>query len=99
MNKKHTDVPEERSTRSHAAPVKTFSLDDVRASLFARERIVRGQPRVYHSVAFSRVYRDAQGHTKYSRSFNADDLRPLAKLAEQAYEYLSTRAPETASLS
>ena len=76
------------STEPKRAPVRSFLIGNVSASIFARERVVRGQPRTFHSVSFTRSYKDTAGQYKYTKSFDLDDLGALVTVAQQASEYL-----------
>jgi hypothetical protein len=67
--------------------VKVFVLDDVSASIFARERVIRNKPMTFYSVSFSRSYRDADGVRKYVKAFNLVDLAKVVAVAEQADAY------------
>jgi len=104
MNKKYKDVagPSTTQPADHTpvrsaqnpsmepkrAPLKTFVLDSVSASIFARDRVVRGRPRTFYSVSFTRSYKDASGQFKYTKSFDVDDLGAVVSCAQQASEYL-----------
>jgi hypothetical protein len=70
-------------------PLKSFTMGDVHASVWARDHVVKGQPRRYFSITFERSYRDATGKTAYSRSMNPDDLGALMTLCQQAGEYVN----------
>src|SRR5262245_19405794 len=86
-------VSEETSASQETTrlPVKQFRIEDVSASIFAREY----NGITYHSVSFSRSYKDAKGTWKYSRSFDKEDLDKVVKLAQQCSEYLlSLQYPE-----
>jgi hypothetical protein len=71
-------------------PEKVLRIDDVSVSIFANEREVSGEQRVFHSCNFQRSYRDAAGTWKRTQWFDSDDLAKVAKLAMQADEF--TRA-------
>ena len=85
------------SAATHAAtgPVKTFRLDDIAASIFARERVVQGETVTFYSVSFSRAYKDAKGQWKYTNYFDSADLAKVMFLAKQAGEYIDTRPPRS----
>jgi hypothetical protein len=70
------------------APVKVFLLDDVSASVFAREVPVRGELRTFYGVSFSRSYRDSLGKRKYVKTFNLEDLGKVITVAQQADEFI-----------
>jgi hypothetical protein len=69
-------------------PVKTFVLDDVSASVFARQFPIRGEERTFYSVSFSRSYRDSLGKRKYVKTFNLEDLGKVVSMAQQADEFI-----------
>ena len=69
-------------------PVKVFLVEDVSASIFAREHPVKGEMRTFYSVSFSRSYRDAMGKRKYIKSFNVEDLGKVISVAQQSDEHI-----------
>ena len=73
---------------SKNAPIKTFLIEDVSASVFSREIPVKGEMRTFYSVSFSRSYRDSAGKRKYVKTFNLEDLGKIVSLAQQADEYI-----------
>lgn len=70
-------------------PLKSFTMGEVHASVWARDHVVKGQPRRFYSITFERSYRDSTGKTAYSRSMNPDDLGALMSLCQQAGEYVN----------
>lgn len=70
------------------APLKTFLLDDVSASVFARERVVGGGTLTFYSISLSRSYKDRDGSRKYVKTFNPDDLGKVAAVAQQAGAFI-----------
>jgi hypothetical protein len=74
--------------QSAKAPVKVFVIEDVSASVFARQFQVRGDDRTFYSVSFSRSYRDSLGKRKYIKSFNLEDLGKVIAVAQQADEFI-----------
>ena len=79
---KDAAVPEKRG------PYKSLRVEDVSASIWARERQISGEIVVFYSVTFERSYRDAAGKYGYSRSFDPDDLGALMSLCRQAGDYV-----------
>ena len=73
---------------SKNAPIKTFLIEEVSASIFARENPVKGELRTFYSVSFSRSYRDSAGKRMYVKTFNLEDLGKIVSLAQQADEYI-----------
>lgn len=69
-------------------PIKSFILNNVSASVWARDHQVRGEARRFYSVTIERSYRDASGKYLYTRSFNPEDLGTLMSLCQQVGEYL-----------
>jgi hypothetical protein len=65
-------------------PVKTFRVEDVHASIFARAY----QGRTYHSVSLTRGYRDAAGTMSFTKNFDPECLGRLVAVIQQAAEYL-----------
>lgn len=89
FKKKTKDVPAPADSASHSSgPVKVLRMDDVSASVFARSTVVQGEPVTFHSVSFSRSYRDAKGERKYSKNFDPEDLGKVMALAKQASEFI-----------
>lgn len=68
--------------------LKVFRVDDVSASVFARDRQFRGEPRTFYSVTFSRSYKDSTGQWRYTKWFDAEDLGKVVTVAQQASEYI-----------
>ena len=67
-------------------PVATVRADDCSASIWAREAVVQGKPRIFYSVTLERSYKDRDGAWKYTRSFDADSLGKITDLCRQASE-------------
>ena len=91
--KKNMDVPAARTRKAASAspspaakrlPVKQLRVDDVSASIFAREFMGRN----FHSIVFTRSYKDASGTYKYVKSFDVDDLGKIVTVAQQAAEWI-----------
>ena len=76
-----------------ASPVKVFRMDEVSASIFARKGVVQGEPVTFHSVSFSRSYKDAKGERHYTKNFDSRDMSKIMLLAKQAGEFIDTRPP------
>jgi hypothetical protein len=91
ISKKKKDVPSARAETAAdpaSGPVKVFRIEEVSASIFARTRTVQGAPVTFHSVSFSRSYKDAAGERKYTKNFDTEDLGAIVSLAQQASEYI-----------
>jgi hypothetical protein len=81
------------SQEAKKGPVKTFTAQDVSASIFSREH----NGRTYYSVTFTRWYRDSKGQNRYINSFGLEDLGKVITVAQQADEYIrSLTSPEIA---
>lgn len=78
-----------------SGPLKVFRMDDVSASIFARERVVRGEPVTFHSVSFSRSYKDARGQWQYTKNFDSQDMGKVMLVAKQAGDFIDTRKPRS----
>ncbi|MBS0264878.1 MAG: hypothetical protein JSS02_23280 [Planctomycetes bacterium] len=86
--KKSSQTEAQVAPATDNAPVKLIFIDDVSASVFAREYPVRGKPQTFYSVSFSRSYRDAQGARKYVKTFNPEDLGKIVSCAQQASDFI-----------
>ena len=86
--KKKNNPPEKGAAKTANSPVKTFLLDDVSASVFAREHETKNGMQTFYSVSFSRSYRDSNGKRMYVKTFNLEDLGKLVTTAQQADEYI-----------
>ncbi|MCC7421041.1 MAG: hypothetical protein IT428_12230 [Planctomycetaceae bacterium] len=67
-------------------PVTTIRVDDCSASVWTREYIVQGQPKIFYSVTLERSYKDRDGAWRYTRSFDAESLGKVMHLCTQASE-------------
>jgi len=76
--------------------LKIFRIDDVSASIFVRDRQVRGENRQFYSVTFSRSYKDPLGQWKHTKWFNLEDLGKIVTVAQQASEFIHGRLEQTA---
>ena len=69
-------------------PIKVCIIEDVSASIFARDHLSNGEMRTFHSVSFSRSYKDADGKRMYVKTFNLEDLGKVVAVAQQADEFI-----------
>lgn len=76
------------------APLKTFRIEDVSASIFARNRRVQGSEVTFYSVSLSRSYKDKDGVRRFVKSFDAEDLGALSTLIQQASGFIASRRGE-----
>ena len=86
--KKKNSPPAGASPEAKRAPIKVFTADDVSAAVFAHDHPVRGEMRTYHSVSFTRWYRDKAGENRYVNSFGLEDLGKVVTVAKQSDEYI-----------
>lgn len=94
MGKKQ--VPETAAMDAAKKPVKVLRIEDVSASVFAREHTVKGDSRVFYSVSFSRSYKDSSGTWRYAKYFDLEDLGKIVNLCQQADEYIRSQLKEAA---
>lgn len=88
MDAKKKNPPVGASNEAKRAPIKVFTADDVSAAIFAHDHPVRGEMRTYHSVSFTRWYRDKGGENRYVNSFGLEDLGKVVAVAKQADEFI-----------
>lgn len=82
-----------------SGPVKVLRIEDVSASIFARTRMVRGEPVTFHSVSFSRSYKDTAGERKYTKNFDTEDLGAIVELARESSDFIQgLKSPVAASV-
>lgn len=67
-------------------PVATIRANDCSASIWAREHLVQGAPKVFYSISLERSYKDRDGRWRYTRSFDRDSLGSIVSLCQQASE-------------
>lgn len=79
---------EGQNAQGPAKAMKVFRIDDVSASVFARERQFRDETRTFYSVTFSRSYKDSSGQWKYTKWFDLEDLGKVVTVAQQASDYV-----------
>ncbi len=89
-----TEQTAKKATETKWLPINVFRVDDVSASVFAREAMFRGEDRTFYSVSFSRSYRNSAGERKYVKTFNMEDLPKVVTVAQQASEYIHGRQVE-----
>ncbi|MBW3541535.1 MAG: glycerol-3-phosphate dehydrogenase/oxidase [Planctomycetes bacterium] len=68
--------------------MKVVRIDDVSASIFARDRQIGGENRTFYSVTFSRSYKDSTGQWRYTKWFDVEDLGKVVAVAQQASEHI-----------
>src|SRR4051812_46373097 len=78
----------EPAAEAAKTPIKVLRIDDVSASIFARETKTKNGKVTYYSVSFSRSYKDPSGQWKYTKSFSLDDLGNIVELCKQANDFV-----------
>lgn len=71
-------------------PLKNIRVEDVSASIWPREVMVKGTPTTFYSVTFERSFRDGNGRWRYSRYFDLNDLGKVITAAQQAADYIQS---------
>ena len=74
-------------------PVHEVKFGKIRAAVWANEM----ESGIWHSVTFSRLYKDKEGKWQDSDSFSREDLPLLIKAADQVHTFLYQRAPREAA--
>lgn len=74
-------------------PINEFKVGRVRAAVWSNE----SESGIWHSVTFSRLYKDKEGNWKDSTSFSRDDLPLLVKAADQAHTFLYQQQSATSA--
>jgi hypothetical protein len=69
-------------------PVHEVKFGKIRAAVWANEM----ESGIWHSVTFSRLYKDKEGKWQDSDSFSREDLPLLIKAADQVHTFLYQRA-------
>lgn len=87
-----TTVAQDAITASPDAkrkPVATIRAEDCSASVWAREYVSQGKPKVFYSVTLERSYKDPSGAWKYTKSFDSESLGKVISLCQQAAETIT----------
>jgi hypothetical protein len=79
---------EAQSASEKRRPMQTFRENDVSASVWARQHMIRGQLMTFYSVSLERSYRDAAGQYRYTRNFDGECLGRLVAVIQKAAEYI-----------
>ncbi len=100
MAKKIMDVsgatPEEPSQDPKRKPVHTIRVEDVNCSVWAREVLVRGEPKTFLGYTFERSYKDRDGSWRYTKTYDGDSLGKLSDVVRQAAEFHRMRQQDAA---
>ncbi len=86
--------PKEQPVPESKGPLRVFRIEDVSASVFARERKLQGSVVTFYSVSLTRSYKDNDGVRKYTKNFDADDLGQLVTVIQQASEFITSERSE-----
>lgn len=78
-------------------PVATIRVEDCSASIWAREHVVQGEPRVFYSVSLERSYKDRDGAWRYTKSFDLESLGKVVSLCQQASETIDGLMQQSAA--
>lgn len=70
-------------------PVTTIRVEDVSCSIWAREHLVQGQPKVFYSCSLERSYKDRDGRWRYTKSFDLESLGKVCAAVQQASETIA----------
>ena len=81
--------PADAAQEAKRKPVATLRVEDCSASVWAREALVQGQPKIFYSVTLERSYKDRDGAWRYTRSFDANSLGKLGSLCQEAAEAIA----------
>lgn len=77
------------SQEAKRMPEKSFRVDDCSASVWAREHVVQGKPRVFRTITLERSFKDRDGAWRYTKSFDSDSLGKIVTLCQQVDEYIA----------
>lgn len=86
--KKKNASPEAASQEAKKGPMKTFTSGEVSAAIFRHDH----KGRTYHSVTFTRWYRDKSGESRYANSFGIEDLPKVVSVAQMCDEYMNAES-------
>jgi hypothetical protein len=79
----HEVAPDEATKK----PLKRFTIADVSAAVFANERQVNGDTRVFYNVSVSRSY-EKDGRYHRTHSFGYDDVPRLIQVLTEVETFL-----------
>lgn len=85
------------STDEKRKPVATIRVEDVSCSVWAREHVVQGKPKVFYSCSLERSYKDRDGRWRYTKSFDPESLGKVVAAVQQASEKLATLMQQDAA--
>lgn len=75
---------------NNKSPIHSIKIGRIRAAIWENE----SEKGPWHSVTFSRLYKDEADAWKDSTSFSRDDLPLLMKVADQVHTFLYQKSPE-----
>lgn len=70
-------------------PLTTIWVDEVGASIWSRDVMVKDHPTTFYSVTLERSFRDRDGSRRYSKSFDADHLPKVMQACQQAHDWIA----------
>lgn len=70
-------------------PVATVRVEDCSASIWAREHVIQGKPKVFYSITLERSFKNASGVWQYTKSFDPDSLGKIVSMCQQASETIT----------
>lgn len=70
-------------------PVTTIRVEDVSLSIWAREHLIQGQPRVFYSATIERSFKDRDGRWRYTKSLDPESLGKVVAACQQASESIA----------
>ncbi|MBI1313263.1 hypothetical protein GC176_18380 [bacterium] len=102
IQRKNKDVAETKSAEQPVAteattvsqdekrkPAVTIRVEDVSCSIWAREHLVQGKPKVFWSATLERSYKDRDGRWRYTKSFDPESLGKVVAACQQASESIA----------
>lgn len=69
-------------------PIKSFWEDDVCVSIWARDRVSRGEKLTFYTMTFQRRWLDDKEKARYSDSFELHHMASMMRLAKLAQSYV-----------
>ncbi len=96
--KKFKDEPapkaEAAKPEARRQPAKVIRVEDVSASIWTRQHLIRGEPTTFYSVTPERSYKDRDGARCYTKSYDPDSLGALVAVIQQADAWIRERQAE-----
>lgn len=70
-------------------PVANIRVEDVSCSIWVREHVIQGKPKLFYSCSLERSYKDRDGRWRYTKSFDPESLGSVVSAIQQASEKLA----------